>query len=366
MKKPTVLVCPLDWGLGHATRCIPIIRHLLETGARVIIASDGPQLHLILSEFPNLQYVKLPGYNVKFSRILPLTLRMILDTPRLLIKISQERKLLRKLVRQYNIDIVISDNRYGLWNNNIFSIIITHQLNIIPPSWLLPFRAILHKLTHRQIERFDECWVPDAEGDFNLSGKLSHGEKLPKNVRYIGLLSRFDDGGSTTDHKNNLNPYSVVALVSGPEPQRSLFEKILREQLPAIGEHCLLIRGLPGNTNIHKEGPLLDVTDHLAARQLEHLLRSKPLVICRAGYSTLMDIAFTGNKAILVPTPGQTEQEYLAKKLSGEGIYFATAQNKLKLKEDYQKAIACNNPIKKQNETPYKSAVAALIGRFSQ
>ena len=364
MKKPTVLVCPLDWGLGHATRCIPIIRHLLETGARVIIASDGPQLHLLLSEFPNLQYVKLPGYNVKFSQVLPLTLRMILDTPRLLIKISKERKLLRKLIRQYNIDIVISDNRYGLWDNNIFSIIITHQLNIIPPGWLLPFRPILHKLTHRQIEQFDECWVPDAEGDPNLSGKLSHGEKLPKNVRYIGLLSRFNYSGPTdaSDY-----PYKVIALVSGPEPQRSVFEKILREQLPTIGEPCLLIRGLPGgNTNIHKEGPLLDVTDHLAARQLEYLLCSKPLVICRAGYSTLMDIAFTGNKAILVPTPSQTEQEYLAKKLSGEGIYFTTAQNKLKLKEDYQMAIACNSPIKKQDETPYKSAVDAIIGRLSQ
>ncbi|MDY0103987.1 MAG: glycosyltransferase [Lentimicrobium sp.] len=363
MKKLSVMVCPLDWGLGHATRCIPIIRYLVETGANVLIASDGQQLELLHNEFPDLEYITLPGYAIKFSRLIPVTMKIMLDTPRLLLKIRKEKKILGKLIRKYSIDIVISDNRYGLWNKNIYSIIITHQLNIIPPDWLSPFRPILHKLTHHQIEQFDECWVPDAEGDLNLSGKLSHGEKLPKNVRYIGLLSRFNHSGSTdaSDY-----PYKVIALVSGPEPQRSVFEKILREQLPTIGEPCLLIRGLPANANIHKEGPLLDLTDHLTAGKLEHILHSRPLVICRAGYSTLMDIAFTGNKAILVPTPGQTEQEYLAKKLSGEGIYFAAAQNKLNLKSDYHTAIVGIKPVEKQNETSYKSAVDAIIGRLSQ
>ena len=328
-----------------------------------MIASDGPQLDLLRSEFPDLVHVKFPGYNVKYSRVIPLTLRIILDTPRLLKKIRQEKKLFGELIRKYSIDIVISDNRYGLWDKNIYSVIITHQLNIIPPAWLLPFRAILHKLTHRQVERFNECWVPDIEGRDNLSGKLSHGEKLPKNAHYIGLLSRFDDGGpKATSH----NPYKVVALVSGPEPQRSVFEKILREQLPTIGEPCLLIRGLPGKTDIHQDGPLLDVADHLPGSQLRNILLTRPLVICRAGYSTLMDIAFTGNKALLVPTPGQTEQEYLAKKLSAEGIYFATAQNKLNLKVDYDKANACNKVIEKPLETPYKLAIDALVGRFGQ
>lgn len=363
MKRPTVLVCPLDWGLGHATRCVPIIRQLLETGARVILASDGPQLHLLRSEFPDLEYVIFPGYTIKFSRMLPLTMKIILDTPRLLLKIRQERKLIKELIRKYSIDIVISDNRYGLWNKSIYSVIITHQLNIIPPGWLFPFRAVLHKVTHRQLERFDECWVPDFEGRNNLGGRLSHGKKLPKNVRYIGLLSRFDVSESLAVSDN---PYKVVALVSGPEPQRSIFEEILMAQIPALGESCLLIRGLPGNTDIHKEGPMLDVADHLPGNQLKNILQSQPMVVCRAGYSTLMDIAFTGNKAILVPTPGQTEQEYLAKKLSAEGIYFATTQNKLNLKLDYNKAIACNKVIEKPLETPYKLAIDELVGRFTQ
>ena len=360
MKQPTVLVCPLDWGLGHATRCIPIIRQLIETSARVILACDGPQLHLLRSEFPQLEHIVLQGYNVKFSRVIPLSLRMILDAPRLLLTIKKEHKILQQLIQKHNIDIVISDNRYGLWNRNIYSVIITHQLNIIPPGWLQPFERLLHHHTHKLLEKFNECWIPDAAGEINLSGKLSHGRNLPKNAHFIGLLSRFDREGSQGESKSN---YKVVAIVSGPEPQRSLFEESLLAQLPINNLPCLLIRGLPGNTNINKKNELLDIADHLSARELEPILRSKPLVICRAGYSTLMDIAITGNKAILVPTPGQTEQEYLAKKLSDEGVFFATGQNKLNLKFAFEKAENAGTLMPLSNTSTYKLIIQDLIHR---
>ena len=363
MKQPTVLVCPLDWGLGHATRCIPIIRQLIENGARVILASDGPQLHLLRSEFPHLEHILLPGYKVKFSRIIPLTLRMILDAPRILLKIREEHKTLHRLIEKHKIDMVISDNRYGLWNNAIHSVIITHQLNIIPPAWLRPFERLLHRRTHKFIEKFTECWIPDAAGEVNLSGKLSHGRNMPRNARFIGLLSRFDRHKAETESKSH---YKVVAIVSGPEPQRSQFEECLLAQLPVNDLPCLLIRGLPGNTDIRRKSELLDVADHLTAEQLEHILRSQPLVICRAGYSTLMDIAITGNKAILVPTPGQTEQEYLAKKLSDEGIFYATNQSKLNLKDAFEKAKKANTLLTTNNDEPYKAIIRELIVRFSQ
>lgn len=362
MKQPTVLVCPLDWGLGHATRCIPVIRQLIETGAKVILASDGPPLHLLRSEFPNLEYILLPGYKVKFSRVIPLSLRMVMDAPCLLLKIKKEHKILNQLIQKHNIDIVISDNRYGLWNSNIHSVIITHQLNIIPPGWLRPFEQLLHRRTHQFIERFNECWIPDLGGEVNLSGKLSHGRNLPRNTRFIGLLSRFDKEKTETESKSQ---YKIVAIVSGPEPQRSKFEKSLLAQLPINNLPCLLIRGLPGNTSIHKQNELLDVADHLTADKLEHILHSKPLVICRAGYSTLMDIAITGNKAILVPTPGQTEQEYLAKKLSDKGIFFATSHDNLNLKHAFEKAEAANTLPFLDNENTYKSNIRDLIQRFS-
>ena len=363
MKQPTVLVCPLDWGLGHATRCIPVIRQLNESGARIILGSDGPQLNLLRSEFPHLEHIIMPGYKVKLSRIIPLSLRMVLDAPRLLLKIKKEHKVLKQLIQKHNIDIVISDNRYGLWNRAIHSVIITHQLNIIPPGWLRPFERLLHRHTHQFIERFSECWIPDAAGEVNLSGKLSHGRNLPRNARFIGLLSRFDREKTETESKSQ---YKIVAIVSGPEPQRSRFEESLLAQLPLNNLPCLLIRGLPGNTSINKQNELLDIADHLTADQLEHILHSKPLVICRAGYSTLMDIAITGNKAILVPTPGQTEQEYLAKKLSDEGIFFATSQHNLDLEYACEKAIAANTLPSPGNVDSYKSAISDLIQRFSQ
>lgn len=363
MKQPTVLICPLDWGLGHATRCIPIIRQLIEAGAQVILASDGPQLQLLRSEFPHLEHILLPGYKVKFSRVIPLSLRMVLDAPRILLIIKKEHKILQRLIKERKIDIVISDNRYGLWNPDVHSIIITHQLNIIPPAWLRLFDQLLHRRTYQFIEKFNECWIPDAAGEVNLSGKLSHGRNLPKNARFIGLLSRFDREWTETESNTS---YEVVAIVSGPEPQRSLFEKALMEQLPLNNLSCLLVRGLPGDTNIHRKSGLPDIADHLTAEQFEHILRSKPLVICRAGYSTLMDIAITGNKAILVPTPGQTEQEYLAKKLSDEGIFFAISQYKLNLEYAYEKAKSAKTLLPMDNKDTYKSLIPKLIDRFNQ
>ena len=363
MKLPTVLVCPLDWGLGHATRCIPIVRQLIDEGARVILASDGPQLHLLRSEFPHLEHILMPGYSIKFSRFIPLTLRMILDAPRILLKIRKEHKALPQLIHKHNIDIIISDNRYGLWNRDIYSVIITHQVNIIPPRWLRPFERLLHRRTHQFIEKFNECWIPDAEGEVNLSGKLSHGGNLPRNARFIGLLSRFSHAKAANKNESH---YKVVAIVSGPEPQRSLFEESLLAQLPLNNLPCLLIRGLPGNTSIHKKNNLPDVADHLSAEELERILHSGPMVICRAGYSTLMDIAITGNKAILVPTPGQTEQEYLAQKLSGEGVFYATTQEKLNISNAFEKAEAAKALFQIEIGYTYKTIIQDLIHRFSQ
>lgn len=363
MKQPTVMVCPLDWGLGHATRCIPIIRQLIEASARVILASDGPQLHLLRSEFPDLEYILLPGYKVKFSRMIPLTLKMILDVPRIFLKIRKEHEILHQLIEKHKIDMVISDNRYGLWNSAIHSVIITHQLNIIPPAWLRPFEQLLHRRTHKFIEKFTECWIPDAAGEINLSGKLSHGPNTPQNVRFIGILSRFDRDKAETESKDC---YKLVAIVSGPEPQRSRFEESLLAQLPVNNLPCLLVRGLPGNTDIRRINELLDVADHLPAEELEHVLHSRPMVICRAGYSTLMDITITGNKAILVPTPGQTEQEYLAKKLSDEGIFYATTQSKLNLKKAVEKAKKANTLVHMNKDESYKAIIRELIAGFSQ
>jgi predicted glycosyltransferase len=362
MKNPKVLVCPLDWGLGHATRCIPIIRHLKESGAQVIIVSDGPQLTLLREEFPDLEYILLPGYKMTYNRFMPIAFKVLTEAPRLFLKIARENKILKSIIKDKDIDVVISDNRYGLWNKNVYSILITHQINIIVPRFLRFSVQWLHRITHKYISRFDECWIPDFAGKQNLAGNLSHGN-IPSNCKYIGLLSRFDRSPNSSLPEKH---YEIIAIVSGPETQRTAFEEKLLAQLPVNDKPCLLIRGIPGNTSIKTLRRSLDIADHLTSVELEGILRSGPIVICRAGYSTLMDIAFSGNKAILVPTPGQTEQEYLAANLAESGIFYTTSQKRMNLSSAFSKASLLPGIQPPNEESSYKTVINELLNKFGQ
>ncbi|NTW23500.1 MAG: UDP-N-acetylglucosamine--N-acetylmuramyl-(pentapeptide) pyrophosphoryl-undecaprenol N-acetylglucosamine transferase [Lentimicrobium sp.] len=333
--KPRILICPLDWGLGHATRCIPLIRALKAAGAEVVIAADGPQLILLQNEFPDCEWIEFPGYNIKYSKKGNVGLKLIFTTPALLLRIISEHFRLKSLIKEYRIDAVVSDNRYGLWNKKVRTVFITHQFNIIAPSNLGFTEPFLRYATRFFARKYDESWIPDLEGEHNLSGKLSHGFSLPANSSYIGLLSRFDFRAKVLPGKQ----YDVVAIVSGPEPQRSIFEDILLKQLPLEGKKCLIIRGIPGNTSITSLRSNLDKADHLSSGQMQSILSGKPVVISRPGYSTLMDIAFTHNKAVLVPTPGQTEQEYLSKHLVEKRIYYSCKQENADLEKAFEALV---------------------------
>jgi len=362
-RKPRILVCPLDWGLGHATRCIPVIRSLMKSGAVPVIAADGPQLQLLRLEFPGGEFVNLRGYRVHYSKRIPAGIQILLQTPRLLFNVYNEHRKLKKLITSLDIDAVISDNRYGLWHHRTCSVLITHQLYILPPPALSVFTPLVHKLVRFFIRRFHFCWVPDLATSPNLSGQLSHGKTLPENTSYIGLLSRFDE---LPGNEKVLKSYDIVALVSGPEPQRSIFEEILIDQLPPAGKKCLLLRGLPGDQEIISIRKNLDVAHHLPSDELGKLLRSGPLVICRAGYSTLMEIAMMGNKAILIPTPGQTEQEYLAETLDKSGIYLTCRQGQLNLQTAITEAERRPGLSIQQENQLLESAIKALMESIEQ
>ncbi len=317
MNKTRVLVCPLDWGLGHATRCIPIIRELIQLDAEVIVAGDGDAINLLKGQFPQLAFIYFKGYRIKLFKHLPAGASLLFQIPAILYRITQENRQLQKLVTNHQISIVISDNRYGLWNSKVRSVFITHQPNIIPPFLPAFIGPLLRSITRYFIRKYDECWIPDYEGENNLSGKLSHGFMLPSNVRFIGPLSRFDtEIKSYALSKNEMinSNFDLVALVSGPEPQRSNFERLLKSQLVKSPLKSLLLRGKLADDNLIEKNDNLTVIDHLSADDLFIILNDRPIVICRGGYSTLMDISITGNKAICIPTPGQTEQEYLAVK----------------------------------------------------
>lgn len=312
-----ILICPLDWGLGHATRCIPIIRLLIASNAKVLIAGDGGVLCLLKSEFPDLEFVALRGYHISYSEgtVFSMILKMLFSIPKIIFRIIKEHNDLKKIIKEYAIDVVISDNRYGLWNRKVKSIFITHQLMVKSPFGEL----FLHRIIRFFIKQYDECWVPDVEGDKNLSGDLAHKYPVLANTFFIGPLSRF----STPSFQGN--KYDIVALVSGPEPQREMFQKILVNQLKGAPLKSLIVCGKP-LVNTKEISGNMTVVSHLSANDLEEVLNSCSLVIARSGYSSIMDFSVLNKKAILVPTPGQTEQEYLAEKLMTEKLAYSCLQ----------------------------------------
>jgi len=312
-----ILICPLDWGLGHATRCIPVIRLLLKKNAEVIIAGEGASLELLKKEFPQLSFIVLKGFNISYPNKGSMILKMIFSIPKIIAGIFREHQALKKIISQNKIDIIISDNRYGLWNKNIKSIFITHQLMIKTPF----AEKLVHRLVLFFVKKYDECWIPDVETSVNLSGDLSHKYPVTKNTFFVGTLSRFEAAGETPVYN-----YDVLAIVSGPEPQRSIFEKKIIEQLKQTRLKTLVVCGKPQLNQSKETIDTITLLSHLNSDEMEKAILQSKIIIARSGYSTIMDMAVLGKKVIFVPTPGQTEQEYLAEKFMQNKLAFAQTQ----------------------------------------
>jgi uncharacterized protein (TIGR00661 family) len=323
-----ILVCPLDWGLGHATRCIPIIRMLVKKGAEVLIAADERPFAVLKLEFPDLQFVKFPGYSISYPDKGSMTLKMLLSVPRIIKGIRKEHADLDKLVDDHKIDIVISDNRYGCWSKKTKNIFITHQLMIKSPF----AEILLHKIVLNHIKNYNECWIPDAPVEINLSGDLSHKFPAPDNSFFIGPLSRFDECIQNSNAAKLIpgDKYDLLAIISGPEPQRTNFENILLNQIEKTDLKALIVLGKPEKVEM-KERNRISIVSHLKSEDLCKAILNSNLIIARSGYSTIMDLSSLNKKAILIPTPGQTEQEYLAEMLMEKKIAFTESQSKFDL-----------------------------------
>jgi len=317
-----VLVAPLNWGLGHAARCIPLVRSLLAAGVEPVLASDGESLALLRAEFPDLPAFALPGYGIRYS-----SANMVWNVgkrlPRVVWAIGTEQQMVERLVRELNIDGVISDNRYGCFSRQCPSALITHQLHPRIPgrasawagSWML----------REALSRFDAVWVPDAPGEPNLSGVLSHGAQVHPHTQYIGILSRMEVHAMEEE-------YDVAIVLSGPEPQRTWLEERLLEQALALPHHSILVQGKTQQKQQHYfAAEHVEVVSYLTSGRLNELLLASRCVVCRAGYSSIMDLAVLGKKALLIPTPGQTEQEYLAEWLGQKGYVAPQTQASLDL-----------------------------------
>ncbi len=317
--KKHILVAPLNWGLGHATRCIPIINYLIELGVKVSLASDGRALSLLKKEFPHLATFALPAYDIRYDGR-----SMIWNIGKQLPKISRailkEKKIIQKIVKSQQIDIIISDNRYGCRSKYTKNIFISHQINISIPN--RPLEIITNKINRHFINLFDDCWIPDFEGEQSLAGKLSN---TGESHRFIGPLSRFKF--NTTEKE-----YDLIAVLSGPEPQRSLLEQEIIRQLKTLDLVSLIVQGKTENfeeINISKN---VKMVSFLTSKELNQAILKSKIVIARSGYSTIMDLVAISKKAILIPTPGQTEQEYLAKRLFQQKLFYTQTQADLNIK----------------------------------
>ncbi len=323
---PRVLVAPLNWGLGHATRCIPLIHALTANGCEVVIAAPESIRRLLQEAFPELQILPIIGYTIQYSKSrFMFPFKLLLQLPGLLLTIYREQKWLKKAIVAERLDAVISDNRFGLHSRYIPSVFITHQLAIQAGSRLM--NRLSQRINYFFIRRFNECWVPDAAGVPNLAGSLSHPSvPCPTKVKYLGPLSRLEKS-APADKK-----YDLLILLSGPEPQRSIFETMILQELQGFPGKILLIRGLPMQHN-HRISrlPQMDVADYLAAPQLADAISQSATILCRSGYTTIMDLVKLGRSAILVPTPGQTEQEYLARYLEMQGFFTTITQSNFSL-----------------------------------
>ena len=312
--KKRILVAPLDWGIGHATRCIPIINALIRSGFEVILAADSRPLHLLSVEFPKLEMIRFEGYNIKYSKYFSMSFSMILQIPKLLWNIKKENTALKEIIKEYRIDSVISDNRFGLYSSKVPCVFITHQLEIQTPY----FSDSIRNFNYHYINKYNACWVMDDE-KINLAGNLSKPDALPNNTHYIGIQSRFEK-------KEIKKKYDFLAIVSGPEPQRTILENGLVKALQNRKEKSLIVLGKPEINTINQIGNLT-IKSHLNAKDLNTAISQSELIICRSGYSTVMDLAKLSRKAIFIPTPGQTEQEYLANNFKNLGICYTQNQN---------------------------------------
>lgn len=305
MPKKKILVTVLNWGLGHATRCIPVIKAIQEQGFEPIIASDGAALQLLRKEFPLLKNYRLPSYKITYPEgKKSLKFHFLMNSPEMARTYFRENKAINEIVEKEEISKIISDNRPGAFSKRIPSAYITHQLQVLSGG-TTSFSTKIHQYF---IHQFSECWIPDSGGEINLSGRMSHGIKLKIPVRYLGIFSRIEK-------KDLPEKYKVTVLLSGPEPQRSILEKILLKEFRNFPEKVLFIRGKENSERIVSANKNLEIKNLLFGEELENALNESEFILARSGYSTLMDLVSIQKKAFFIPTPGQFEQHYLAERM---------------------------------------------------
>ncbi len=354
LQRPIILITPLDWGLGHATRCIPIINELICQDCEVLIAASGNSFFLLKKEFPSVEIFDIGGYKIRFSRNKKwLLLKLVLQLPAIIFSIWKEKLWMRKITREYQINAIISDNRFGMYTKKIPSVYISHQLLIKTGNIFL--EKIAQKLHYYFIKKYNYCWIPDSKEN-GLAGQLSHPKNTPSNIEYIGPLSRFEP------LKDLPEKYEVLISISGPEPQRIIFEKKILFQLQHFNKRVLFVRGLPlEKESLKTDNELIEIENHLPANELNKAFEQSKIIISRSGYTTVMDLVKLSKNAILIPTPGQTEQEYLADYLMKKKYFYSVKQEEFVLNDVLKKASDFKFKNIQSSMNDYKKVVYEFV-----
>ncbi len=330
-----VLVSPLNWGLGHATRDIPVIRELLARGHEVTVAACGNALAVLRREFPALQFIEAPDYPAPYDTGNLLLPRLALAVPELIRALDAERRCIARITARDRYDLIISDNRLGMYSETVPSLFVTHQLHFHLPFLLWPaelsalyFNRLLHK-------KYDRVIVPDnPPGPAALAGRLSR-PLLASSYGYLyyaGILA-------TARRLNVPEDLDYLFIVSGPEPQRTIFERIVLPQLKDLGGKKVVLLGSPAGKTAGAPDPDTTVISYVDTEEKIALLNRAKFVVCRSGYTTMMELAETHkNRALFVPTPGQTEQEYLSAYYERQGWFYSQEQGRLSLFRDVARA----------------------------
>jgi uncharacterized protein (TIGR00661 family) len=318
-----------SWGLGHATRSLPIIRRLLKENHEVKIISHDRSLQLLKKELNDtVSYIDLRDYPLLISENKEKFIaKSIIYWPLFIKRMEEGLIQLKKIVDMYSCDCIISDGRYDMYHKEVPSFFISHQIRILNPLNIKIIERGSETFNEFFFKRFNEIIVPDYKTE-DFSGKLSHQlNKIDENkLHYIGILSDFNK-------KNLKKDIDYFISLSGPEPQRSILEKKIRTQLSEIDGAIVMTLGKT-EIDVNHKSTNVKTYSYLSKEKRENLLNRSKMVISRSGYSTILDLAVIGCKALLIPTPGQIEQEYLAEYHNKKNTCYTISQDKMDLKND--------------------------------
>ena len=320
-----------SWGLGHATRSLPVMRKLIDENNDLTIISNGRSLDLLRSELgENIEYIDIPDYPMLLSEnSRQFMAKSMIYWPLFIRKMQSGLSQLTKMLKTRKCDLIISDGRYDIYSKKIPSFFISHQMRIMNPLRIKMLETGSEIFNLFFFKRFKGVIVPDYKDD-SLSGELSHNLKKidEKKINYVGILSDFKK-------KKTKKDIDYLISISGPEPQRSILEGKLAPQVQDLDGNIVMTLG---KVEKHSEIKKKNITTYsfLTKEKREGLLNRAKIVISRSGYSTIMDLGIINTKALLIPTPGQIEQEYLSEYHNKIGTFYSVNQSEVNLKKDIE------------------------------